>query len=137
MAGRPFREPLHPDIDHTMVDKLVRTFYTHIRADETLGPIFNRRIGDEWELHLVKMVSFWSSLTMLTGEYKGQPMPAHMRLKEVRPEHFDIWLHLFRQTAQNVCGPTIAPIFIDKAERVADSLKLGMFFKPVEKRATP
>jgi len=125
-----FREPLHQDIDEALVEKLVRTFYAKIRADERLGPIFAKIIGDDWEPHLQKMFAFWSSLTMLTGRYKGQPMVAHMKIKTVAPSDFDIWLTLFRQTAFDICPAGVAPIFIDKAERVAESLKLGMFFDP-------
>jgi len=73
----------------------VRTFYARIRADEVLGPIFERTIGADWEPHLHKMFDFWSSVMLTSGRYKGQPMLAHMRLKTVRPEHFDRWLTLF------------------------------------------
>jgi len=125
-----FREPLHQDIDEALIEKLVRTFYARIRADERLGPIFSKFIGDDWEPHLQKMFAFWSSLTMLTGRYKGQPMVAHMKIKTVTPGDFDIWLTLFRNTAFDICPKDVAPIFIDKAERVAESLKLGMFFDP-------
>jgi len=142
MADRPvpFREPLHPSIDEALIEKLVRTFYEKIRADEDLGPIFAGVITGDWEPHLQKMFAFWSSLTMLTGRYKGQPMVAHMKLKMVQPQHFDKWLSLFRETANDICPPPTAAIFIDKAERVAESLKLGLFFKPEEttaKKATP
>lgn len=132
---KPFREPLHPSIDEVLIEKLVRAFYAKIRADNELGPIFNTVITGDWEPHLQKMFAFWSSLTMLTGRYKGQPMIAHMKLKMVKPEHFDRWLSLFRETANEVCPPPAAAIFIDKAERVAESLKLGMFFKPEEAAA--
>ncbi len=126
----PFREPLHPSINEALIEKLVRDFYAKIRADEELGPIFAKVISGDWEPHLQKMFAFWSSLTMLTGRYKGQPMGAHLKLKMVEPQHFDKWLSLFRETANEVCPPPAAAIFIDKAERVAESLKLGMFFKP-------
>ncbi len=132
---KPFREPLHPSIDEALIEKLVRTFYTKIRADEELGPIFGKVITGDWEPHLQKMFAFWSSLTMLSGRYKGQPMVAHMKLKMVEPQHFDRWLSLFRETASEVCPLPAATIFIDKAERVAESLKLGMFFKPEEAAA--
>jgi hemoglobin len=132
---KPFREPLHPSINEALIEKLVRTFYAKIRADKELGPIFGNVIAGDWEPHLQKMFSFWSSLTMLTGRYKGQPMVAHMKLKMVEPQHFDRWLSLFRETAGEVCPPPAAAIFIDKAERVAESLKLGMFFKPEEAAA--
>lgn len=130
MRTTPFRQPLHPQIDDDLIERLIRAFYTKVRAEKDLGPIFEGVIGAEWEPHLHKMFDFWSSLTMLTGRYKGQPMVAHLKLKNVTPAHFDIWLSLFRETAIEICGEEIAPIFIEKAERVAESFKLGMFFDP-------
>jgi hemoglobin len=46
---------------------LVDTFYARGRQDETLGPIFERVVGDAWEPHLEKMRAFWSSLTLASG----------------------------------------------------------------------
>lgn len=112
------------------IEILVRDFYDHIRAHEVLGPIFDRVIGDDWEPHLQKMFAFWSSVMLMSGRYKGAPMVAHMRLKQVRPEHFDIWLQLFEEATQRNCSPETADAFLDKARRIAESLKLGMFFKP-------
>jgi hemoglobin len=124
------RQPVHPAIDEAMVQQLVHAFYNHIRADSELGPIFSRIIGDRWDHHLAKMCDFWSSVMLMTGRYKGAPMIAHMRLKMVRPEHFDRWLTLFRQTAHEICPPEIAELFIARAENIARSFQLGMFFKP-------
>lgn len=124
------RAPLHPSIDEALIERLVRAFYAKVQADPELGPIFARAIPGDWEPHLQKMFAFWSTLTMLTGRYKGQPMAAHLKLKTVRPDHFDRWLTLFRETAFEECPAPAAEIFINKAERVAESLKLGMFFDP-------
>ena len=41
---------------------------------------------------------------------KGNPMLAHMRLKMVRPEHFERWLALFRETADDLCTPEVAAL---------------------------
>jgi hemoglobin len=112
------------------IERLVRRFYQRIRADETLGPIFARAIGDDWEPHLQKMFAFWSSVMLMTGRYKGQPMATHMQIKSIVPAHFDRWLALFRQTAQELCDAETAAAFIQRAERIANSLKLGMFFNP-------
>lgn len=113
------------------IEALVRRFYGRVRADDTLGPIFERVIGDDWEPHLQKMFAFWSSVMLMTGRYKGQPMVAHMRLKSVTPEHFDRWLALFEQTAREICDAETSDAFMLRAERIANSLKLGMFFNPV------
>ena len=111
------------------IETLVRSFYGRIRQDEMLGPVFNNAIHD-WEPHLLKMCDFWSSVMLTTGRYKGQPMRAHLKLKTVTPKHFDRWLMLFRETAEEVCDAETAERFIEKAARIAESLQLGMFFKP-------
>ena len=52
-----------------------------------------------------------------------------MALKKVKPEHFEIWLNLFRETAIEVCGLDIGLHFIERAEKIAESLQLAMFFQ--------
>ncbi len=125
---RPRRQPVSPMIDETIIKDLVHGFYARVRDDAQLGPIFNRVI-DDWDEHLAKMCDFWSSVMLLTGRYKGNPMIAHMRLKMVRPEHFERWLTLFRATANDLCDPHAAALFVGKAENIARSLQLGMFYR--------
>ncbi len=66
-------------IDETMIETLIRGFYARVRKDPLLAPIFESRISD-WEPHLDNMFAFWSSLTLQTGRYHGQPMAKHMPL---------------------------------------------------------
>jgi hemoglobin len=127
----PKRKPLDDRIGEDTIRAVVFTFYAKIRKDEVLGPIFARVIGEDWNPHLEKMCDFWSSVMRMSGRYKGNPMLAHMRLKIVRPEHFERWLSLFRETTRELCPAEVAALFIDRAENIANSLQLGMFFKPV------
>ena len=109
-------------IDDAMIETLVHRFYARIRDDELLGPIFDARIED-WDTHLQKMCIFWSSVTLLTGEYHGQPMVKHVFLP-VDSRHFDRWLALFEETAHEVCPPPAAEYFMDRARRIASSFEL-------------
>lgn len=111
-------------IDEAMIDRLVRTFYGKVREDEILAPVFNARITD-WEPHLVRMGDFWSSVALMTGIYHGRPMEKHLPLP-VDARHFDRWLRLFRQAAHEVCPPAAAAHFIERAERIAQSLEMGI-----------
>jgi len=134
------RKPLHPAISEEMIHTLVHAFYTKVRADDALGPIFARVIGDNWDHHLAKMCDFWSSVMLMSGRYKGTPMVAHMRLKMVRPEHFQRWLDLFGETARQIAAPNIAALFAARAENIARSLQMGMFFRPspsIQKESQP
>jgi hemoglobin len=128
---RPVAEqPLDdPEVDRAFIGRLVRAFYGRVRKDDRLGPIFERHIADDWEPHLEKMTDFWCSVILKTGTYQGRPVPAHLKLKEVVESDFEIWLGLFRQTARDLCAPEVAAVFIDRAERIAKSLSLAMFFR--------
>lgn len=111
-------------IDAAMIDRLVRTFYGKVRHDEVLAPVFDSKISD-WEPHLVRMCEFWTSVALMTGIYRGSPMEKHAPLP-VDARHFDRWLQLFRQAAHEVCPPTAAAHFIERAERIAQSLEMGI-----------
>jgi len=110
-------------------EELVPAFYTRVRADAELGPIFNGAI-DDWPHHLDKLVAFWSSVMLTSGRYKGQPVPAHMKHKDrISPELFDRWLGLWKQTTDDLMAPEAASELQAKAARIAESLKLAMFFR--------
>ena len=111
-------------IDEGMIERLIRAFYVRVRQDAMLAPVFESRIAD-WEPHLERMFAFWSSLTLMTGRYHGQPMAKHLALP-VDAIHFDRWLALFDQTARELCPPAAAERFIERAHRVAESLELGV-----------
>ena len=111
-------------IDDAMIERLVRAFYGAIREDDLVGPVFAARIAD-WEPHIQRMCDFWSSVALMSGRYHGQPMEKHLRLP-ADGRHFDRWLQLFERTAREVCPPTAAAHFIERAKRIAQSLELGI-----------
>ena len=111
-------------LTEAMIERLVRSFYERVRADEMLGPIFDARIRD-WEPHLQQMCAFWSSVALMSGRYHGAPMPKHLPLP-VDATHFDRWLALFEATAAEVCPPEAAAHFLERAHRIAASLELGV-----------
>ena len=114
-------------LDEATIAAVVADFYGKARLDDLLGPVFRAAIPDEqWPLHLEVIVDFWSSMLLGTGRYQGRPMPAHLALGNLDDRHFLRWLTLFRQTVETVCAPEIAALFVDRAERVANSFRLGM-----------
>lgn len=121
----------HPSdpIDEAMIVALVHAFYGRVRADAVLGPIFAGVVGADWGPHLAKMCDFWSSVMLRTARYGGRPMQAHAGVPALQPEHFAIWLDLFRATAREVCPPGAAARFIQRAEKIAESLRLGIMFQ--------
>ena len=118
------------------LQRLVDAFYAKVRADALLAPLFNAAVAD-WPEHLEKLGAFWSSVMRTTGRYKGSPMAAHLRHADaIRPEMFDHWLALWRETAGEELAPEDGAAVIEKAERIAESLKLALFFRmPATKAA--
>ena len=87
-----------------MIRRLVHEFYAKVRQDEILGPVFDAHVQN-WEVHLNTMCAFWSSVMLMTGCYKGQPMEVHARLPEISDEHFERWLRLFSARRAKVVIP--------------------------------
>ena len=112
-------------VTEDMIRRQVYGFYGKVRTDPALGPVFDRVVSD-WDEHLPKMCDFWSSVLLRTGRFRGAPMLAHARIADIRPTHFARWLHLFHQTAQEVCPPEAAALFIARSEMIAESLQLGI-----------
>ena len=110
------------------IEDLVTAFYARIRKDVELGPIFERVIGADWGPHLKTMCDFWSSVMNTTGRYKGRPIPVHVKLTGIEPRHFERWLDLFADTTRELFEPALAQLFLMRAQRIAESLKLGFAF---------
>ncbi|WP_395444663.1 group III truncated hemoglobin [Caulobacter sp. UC70_42] len=113
------------------IDTLVETFYARVRRHHRLGPIFERAIGEDgWPAHLATLKDFWSSVLNTSGRYKGQPVTVHQHVEGLTEGLFMPWLNLFHQTCVELFDAPRAAIVGQKAERIARSLKLGVFFKP-------
>jgi hemoglobin len=127
MAPAPANTALTEDDITAVVD----AFYAKARADPLLGPVFGRAIADEdWPQHLAVIRDFWSSIMLKSGRYQRNPFSAHLRVKGIRPELFDRWLALFRDTCDELLTPDSAEALYAKAVMIGDSLKAGLFFRP-------
>ncbi|QSB45511.1 group III truncated hemoglobin [Altererythrobacter sp. FM1] len=116
-------------IDDPGLARLIDAFYARVRADEELGPIFNDAIHD-WPEHLEKLAAFWSSVMLASGRYKGHPVPAHIKHRDrITPALFERWLALWAETTDELMAPDAAAALQAKAARIAESLKLAMFFR--------
>ena len=116
------------EISEDDITRLIPAFYERVRQDEVLGPIFNGAI-DDWPHHLTKLQDFWSSILLTSGRYKGQPMVAHVRhATQMTSDNFARWLALWRQVSSEYLPAEAAAAVQEKAERIAESLQLGVQF---------
>lgn len=80
---------------------LIDEFYTKVRQDAVIGPIFNDIAKVNWEHHLPVMYDFWETILLDTGKYSRNAMEPHFRLNEkvkLLPVHFARWKQLFFET---------------------------------------
>jgi hemoglobin len=118
-------------VTEATIHVLVDGFYARVRRDPVLGPIFTGAIAeDAWPAHLERMYAFWSSVMLTSGRYKGNPVGTHHNVAGIEPRLFGNWLDLFEATAADLFMPEIAGRFIHAARRIAESLKLALFFRP-------
>ena len=117
-------------VSEDAIKRLVDGFYTKVRVDSQLGPIFDRAIPGDWGPHLATMRDFWSSVMLTSGRYKGNPVAKHLALEGMEPHLFDRWLEIFHETCGELFVDSIAETFRVKAVRIAESLKLALFYRP-------
>ena len=123
-------DPKAGPITENAIRILIDRFYDKVRADPELGPIFARAIPGDWEPHLATMRNFWSSVMLTTGRYKGNPVAKHLAVPGIEPHLFERWLKLFGETCSEQFDESIAQAFRVKAVRIAESLKLALFYRP-------
>ena len=83
------------------IELLVNSFYTKVKQDELLSPIFNNVEFFSWDTHIPVMVDFWETLLLDTATYKGNTMQKHITLHRrtpLTPELFERWKLLFYST---------------------------------------
>jgi hemoglobin len=76
------------------------------------------------------MYAFWSSVMLTTGRYKGNPVAKHLAIPDIQPHLFQRWLRLFNETCRELFDDPVSAEFRAKAERIAESLKLALFYRP-------
>jgi hemoglobin len=110
-----------------LVRHVIVLFYEKIRRDNVLGPIFEEAIGQDWDSHIERIVQFWLTATRLGAGYDGKNfMPAHLKHRSIHTSQIPRWLELFRETTIQRCHPEGALVLIDIAERMAETLEIGL-----------
>ena len=114
--------------DETAIATLVDHFYEKVRRDPQIGPVFNAAVHD-WDAHKRLLTSFWASVALRAGSYRGNPMAAH-RPHPIRTEHFDRWLALWEETCGEELDEAHAGQMLEYAQRIGRSLKYGLGLNP-------
>lgn len=115
--------------DREDISKLVDTFYSKIRKNELLGPIFNRHISEEqWPEHLKQLTDFWETNLFGIAKFKGSPSAKHKKVDQnmnhtINQTHFGVWLQLWFETIDQLFEGELAL----KAKQSARKMSTGHF----------
>lgn len=113
-------------LDQQQIGQVVRRFYDRVRVDEELGPVFS--VVEDWDEHLVRLSEFWSSVTLMTGQYKGNPLAMHLvHIDRFKPGMFERWLTLWKATTDELLSAADASLLQAKAARIAGRFRMAMF----------
>jgi len=110
---------------------LVETFYTKVRKDELLGPIFNSVINN-WEEHFERLTDFWETNLFFKKKYKGDPLQKHVDVDKmhggsINELHFGVWLNLWFQTIEELFEGENANIAKNRARNMGTFIHLRIF----------
>lgn len=106
---------------------LVNSFYEKVKADKTIGYIFNDVAKVNWEKHLPVMYNFWENVLFFTGAYTGNPMIAHEKVHQqvkFTATHFEEWLKLFLHTVDELFEGDKAELARQRAISIATVMQI-------------
>ncbi|MEG9862752.1 MAG: group III truncated hemoglobin [Parvularculales bacterium] len=122
------------------IDRLVTNFYSRVRNNPDLSPIFNKTIGTDsqaWSEHEAKIAQFWRKTFKLDSDYSGNPFLVHQNVSGIEPGHFAIWLELFEESAYATIGSKKGSIITSMAHRISKSLLIGIESNRKTSRESP
>src|SRR5690606_7070364 len=111
------------------INILVNSFYSKVRVDQLLGPIFNAHISDDkWPEHLDKLTDFWETNLFGVAKFKGNPTQKHINVDKnlnysIEQKHFGRWLQIWFETIDELYEGEYA----DKAKNSARKMSTGQY----------
>jgi len=110
-----------PSICALGIRNLITAFYTRVRRDHVLAPLFAREVGTtdaDWAAHIAAEEDFWSSV-ILAGDPRRPRLPARPCLFDREPAAFERWLSLLGETCADLFEPPVAAAFQGYFPRIA------------------
>ncbi len=116
---------------------LVNTFYTKVRANDELGPIFNTAIKD-WDSHLIHLTNFWESQLFRKNVFSGNPLKKHVEVdknnnNQITNDLFGLWLQFWLGTIDELFEGQLANLAKDRARNIASFIFMEIFRSRQEK----
>ena len=105
---------------------LVDKFYAKVLKDELIGVFFIEIVKLDTKVHIPIMYNFWESTLLGSRNYQGNPMIKHIqlnRMKAIKPEHFERWINLWEETANENFSGEKASLAIQRAKQIGELMQ--------------
>jgi hemoglobin len=109
-------------ISRNEVKHLVDSFYSKVKEDALLAPVFAHV---DWPHHLPIMYNFWSSVLLGDMSYNGSPLSKHMGMP-ITADHFNRWMKLFIEAVDSEFTGPVADEAKNRASTVANLFQYKM-----------
>ena len=106
---------------------LVDEFYKRLLRDDSINYIFTDVVKIKIEEHLPVLVTFWSQAILGTGGYTNNLTQLHLEVNRkvyLSPELFEIWLHHFNVTVEELFAGSNAEKIKTNALNIAMVLQI-------------
>ena len=113
------------------ISNLVHLFYSKIKTNDEIGPIFLATIHD-WDSHLEKLTDFWENNLFAVRKYFGNPLEAHVKVDErlneiVSPNLFGLWLNLWFESLEELYEGENVEILKRRARKMGTFLMVQIY----------
>ena len=111
-----------PPICALGIRNLLAAFYTRVRRDHVLAPVFALEVGTsdaEWAAHIAAEEYFWSSVILAGDLRRSKPLSPRLCLFDLEPAMFQRWLSLLNGTCADLFEPPVAAALQGYVRRVA------------------
>jgi hemoglobin len=128
----------HDIADRADCERLVRSFYSRAMTDAMIGYLFVDVAKLNLEAHVPVITSFWETVLLGTGDYRGGAFAPHSRLNDkspLRSGHFDRWVTIWSQTVDELFEGPVAQLAKTHAARVARAFHRRLQGLPAEDEA--
>ncbi|MEM7036234.1 MAG: group III truncated hemoglobin [Bacteroidota bacterium] len=108
---------------------LVERFYEKALVDPVIGFIFTDIAKIDPVYHFPRIIDFWEAILLETFAFQGNVMQVHLDLNgkvELKPEFFERWLELWKNTVDAVFYGERAERAKQRAESIATMMQIKM-----------
>jgi hemoglobin len=115
------------DVQDEDLHSILTRFYRTLEDDELLSAYF---ADLDMDVHMPKIVAFWSTILFRTRRYSDNAFAPHMRLEGLTSAHFARWVGTLEATVDERFAGPVAQLMKESAHRIAYSMQLRLGIIP-------